>query len=105
MHLVEVAGRVCALCISVYRRSGCTEPAIVQARRLEQLSVPSSIVAPPLDPAEKRRSRDVALASSAWGPDTHASVTPLRGIFRATLIAGLVGRGFRADATRKGKPL
>jgi hypothetical protein len=60
---------------------------------LQRFPLPCSIAAPAsrLDPTEKRRSRVFVIACSGWVPDTHASVTPLRGIFRASRIAGLTG--------------
>jgi hypothetical protein len=36
----------------------------------------------PLDGAEKRRSEAFVCRCSAWVPVTHASVTPLRNVFR-----------------------
>jgi hypothetical protein len=51
-----------------------------------------------LDDAEKRRFRDFVLASSAWVPVTHASVTPLRAVFQTAAVASLAV-GPTGDAT------
>jgi hypothetical protein len=46
------------------------------------------------DNAEKRSSRDNVCVSSAWGPETHASVAPFRCVFQTAAVALLtVGPG------------
>jgi hypothetical protein len=72
---------------------------------LQRFPLPCSIAAP--DTAARPRGK-TPLQGLRHGvlrvvPEIHASVTPLRGIFRAALIAGLAGGLRRQGYTRKCK--
>ena len=72
----------------ISRRGRSSDP-LNQIRHFDRFHFRAhSRLTPPLDAAEKGRSRDFVLACSAWVPVTHASVTPFRGLFQTAADRG-----------------